>query len=132
MSTTTALRQYSVLRAESTTLAQKPRLSVIEGTTPSKGRIALLLIALVAIVVSIAIPMVIQAHMAQRAFEIRTYHLELNELNAHSWTAQTKLRSLESAISLENKARALGMVPAQVSGTISLERHTVEGGVVSR
>lgn len=134
MSTNTALRQRPALHAESTLHAapQSPQLRVIEGTSPKHARLPILLLGLIVILVSITVPMLLQTRMAQTAFEIHEHQLQLNAINAQTWSAQTKLRSYESARTLEVKARELGMVPAQVSGTISLSTGVVEGGVVAR
>lgn len=136
MSTNTALRQRPLLRSESVRHAsestQAPQLRVVEGSAPHRSRIALLVSGLLIILLSIAVPLAVQTHMAQRAYEIRNYQLELNELRAQAWTTQTTLRELESPVVLEAKARELGMVPAHVSGTITLSNGVVEGGTVSR
>lgn len=136
MSTNTALRQRPLLRSESIRSANKesqaPQLRVVEGSAPHRSRIILLVSGLLIVLLSIAVPMSIQTHMAQRAYEIRNYQLELNELRAQTWTLQTTLRELESPVALERKARELGMVPAHVSGTITLSSGVVEGGTVSR
>lgn len=133
MSSNTALRQRPALRVEtSAEHHSSPQLRVIEGSSPQRARLPLLLIGLFVVILSVALPLVLQTRMAHTAFEIRTYHLELNAVNAKTWTIQTQLRAAESAVSLENKARSLGMVPAQVSGTISLSNGVVDGGVASR
>lgn len=134
MSTNVALRQRPVFRVPSTVTQEDhaPSLRVIEGTTPKRARTPLLLIGLLVIVISIAVPMILQTRMAQTAFEIHEYQLEINAINAQTWRAQSELRTFESAQVLEEKARALGMVPARVSGTISLSTQTVDGGIVAR
>lgn len=133
MSSNTALRQRPALRVQTSADKQRsPQLRVIEGLSPQRARIPMLIIGLVVVILSVAVPLILQTRMAHTAFEIRKYQLELNAVNAQTWTIQTELRAAESAISLEKKARAIGMVPAQVSGTISLSNGVVDGGVASR
>lgn len=138
MSATTAMKQGSALRVEALSQPQeaalhtRPTLRVIEGTTPQRGRLSMLLIGVLVIVVSIALPMVLQTRMAQTAFEIREYQMEINALEAQAWATTSKLRSMESAVYLEEQARSLGMVPARISGTISLTTGVVEGGIAAR
>ena len=96
----------------------RPLLTVVNSTRPRRSVIPMTIIALVMIAIAIVVPMVINTHMAQTSYEIREYQIQLNELEAQSWTLQT--------------AKAQGMVHAGKLGTIRLSDGTVEGGVAAR
>lgn len=131
---TNAVRTRPTLRIEhsnETYASSTPQLRVIEGAAPRRSRLPMLLAGLMVIVLAIGASMVFHTRMAQTAYAIREYQIELNALEAQAWTAQTQLRRMESAASLEEKARKMGMVPAKISGTITLSTGVVEGGVAS-
>ena len=100
----------------------RPLLTVVNSTRPRRSVIPMTIIALVMIAIAIVVPMVINTHMAQTSYEIREYQIQLNELEAQSWTLQTQLQEKASPVELEKAAKAQGMV----------HDGTVEGGVAAR
>ena len=110
----------------------RPLLTVVNSTRPRRSVIPMTIIALVMIAIAIVVPMVINTHMAQTSYEIREYQIQLNELEAQSWTLQTQLQEKASPVELEKAAKAQGMVHAGQLGTIRLSDGTVEGGVAAR
>lgn len=88
-----------------------------------------LLLAAALAILMIAVPMVVNTQMAQRAYEIRDQQVVLAELKAETETLESELLAAQSPQALEEKATALGLVPAGEVGAISLERRSVEGGV---
>lgn len=101
---------------------------VVEGSRP--GRSALLFFTLViAVLITSALgSIVLHTRMAQTAFEIRSQQIVLNELDAQAWSMQARIEEAASPSSLENAARAQGMVPAGKTGFITLGTGAVEGG----
>ena len=110
----------------------RPLLTVVNSTRPRRSVIPMTIIALVMIAIALVVPMVINTHMAQTSYEIREYQIQLNELEAQSWTLQTQLQEKASPVELENAAKAQGMVHAGKLGTIRLSDGTAEGGVAAR
>lgn len=110
----------------------RPLLTVVNSTRPRRSVIPMTIIALVMIAIAIVVPMVINTHMAQTSYEIREYQIQLNELEAQSWTLQTQLQEKASPVELEKAAKVQGMVHAGKLGTIRLSDGTVEGGVAAR
>ena len=110
----------------------RPLLTVVDSSRPRRSVIPMTIIALVMIAIAIVVPMVINTHMAQTSYEIREYQIQLNELEAQSWTLQTQLQEKASPVELEKAAEAQGMVHAGKLGTIRLSDGTVEGGVAAR
>ena len=110
----------------------RPLLTVVDSSRPRRSVIPMTIIALVMIAIAIVVPMVINTHMAQTSYEIREYQIQLNELEAQSWTLQTQLQEKASPVELEKAAKAQGMVQAGKLGTIRLSDGTVEGGVAAR
>lgn len=106
----------------------RPALRVIEGAEPRRSVVPLAIIAVVVLVIAIVVPMMINTHLAERAFQIRELQLELNELDAQVWDMRTQLQEVSSPGHLEEAARGLGMVPAGSPGVISLSDGTVSGG----
>ena len=110
----------------------RPLLTVVDSTRPRRSVIPMTIIVLVMIAIAIVVPMVINTHMAQTSYVIREYQIQLNELEAQSWTLQTQLQEKASPVELEKAAKAQGMVHAGKLGTIRLSDGTVEGGVAAR
>ena len=110
----------------------RPLLTVVDSSRPRRSVIPMTIIALVMIAIAIVVPMVINTHMAQTSYEIREYQIQLNELEAQSWTLQTQLQEKASPVELEKAAKTQGMVHAGKLGTIRLSDGTVEGGVAAR
>lgn len=128
-----AIRTRPTLRTEGAqeNYTSTPHLRVIEGTTPKRHQLAVLIVTVIVVLGAIAASMVLHTQMAKTAYAIRELQIELNTLQAQAWNAQTELGALESAASLEEKAHKLGMVPATISGTISIADSSVNGGVAS-
>ena len=108
----------------------RPLLTVVKANQPRRSVIPMTFVALVMIAIAIVVPMLINTHMAQTSYQIREYQIQLNELEAQSWTLQTQLQ--EKASPVEKAAKAQGMVHAGKLGTIRLADGQVEGGVAAR
>ncbi|WP_099332118.1 FtsB family cell division protein [Actinomyces minihominis] len=87
-----------------------------------------ILIAVLLVVFTIALPMVVNTQMAQRAYEIRDQQIVLAELNAQVETLEAELLEASSPQKLEERARSIGLVHAGSIGAISLDGKKVEGG----
>lgn len=110
---------------------EAPRIQVVSGHVPNAKRMSawpLILLATLMVVLTVAVPMVINTQMAQRAYEIRDLKVTLAELTAQGETLETQVLITSSPQELEKKALAFGLVPAGNVGAISLEAGTVEGG----
>ncbi|WP_043534251.1 hypothetical protein [Actinomyces polynesiensis] len=125
---TAAARTRPASRPERLRETVRPDLRVVEGRSPRRSVVPLVVIALLVLVAAIIAPMVINTQMAETSFAIRDQQLKLNALEAESWTLQTQLQQLSSPIALEKAAREQGMVPAGTTGLISLSDGSVEGG----
>ncbi len=127
MSTATA-RTRPTPRPERLREAARPDLRVVEGVNVRRSVVPLTIIALIVLIAAIIIPMVINTQMAETSFAIRDKQLQLNELDAHSWTLQTELQKVSSPNALEKAAQAQGMVKAGQTGLVTLSTGTVDGG----
>ena len=87
-----------------------------------------ILIASVLVILTIALPMVVNTQMAQRAYEIRDQHVQLAEINARVETMEAELLVVSSPQKLEEKANAIGLVRSGSIGAVTLATRTVEGG----
>ena len=110
----------------------RPLLTVVKANQPRRSVIPMTFVALVMIAIAIVVPMLINTNMAQTSYQIREYQIQLNELEAQSWTLQTQLQEKASPVELEKAAKAQGMVHAGKLGTIRLADGQVEGGVAAR
>lgn len=119
------------LRVSSPEFEQAQRFHVVTGQKTDLRRSAwpFVLLATLLLLITIALPMVVNTHMAQRAYEIRDMQIALTELNASSSTLEANLLAASSPSSLAAKAKEMGLVPAGSAGAISLSNSTVEGGV---
>ena len=129
-----SLQVSSALRNAPERLTQtgtQPRIHVIPGQKIKLRRAAwpYILLVVVLVVLTVALPMVINTQMAQRAYEIRDQQIVLAELNAEADSLSSQLLAVESPGVLEEKAKALGLVPAGHIGAISLGAGTITGGV---
>ena len=120
-----------VLRPEGEVPAISRQLHVVDGDKKAikASGWSFLFLALVVAVVAIVLPLVLNTQMAQRSYDIRDLQVELAELQAQTSSLEADLLEASSSVSLEAKARELGLVPAQAPGVISLEQGTVEGGI---
>lgn len=111
-----------------------PRIQVIPGHKIKVRRAAwpYIVLVIVLVVLTVALPMVINTQMAQRAYEIRDQQIALSELNAQADSLSSQLLAMKSPGVLEEKAKALGLVPSGHIGAISLEAGTVSGGVAAQ
>ena len=87
-----------------------------------------ILIASLLVILTIALPMVLNTQMAQRAYEIRDQQVQLAEINARVETLEAELLIVSSPQKLEEKANAIGLVRSGSIGAVTLETRTVEGG----
>lgn len=110
------------------------RIQVIPGKQMAQRAMAwpYILLAAALVILMIAVPMVVNTQMAQRAYEIRDQQVALAELKAESDTLESALLVAQSPQALEKRAKDLGLVPAGEVGSISLQRKTVEGGEISQ
>ena len=111
----------------------EPRIHVVPGQKTVLRRKAwpFVLLVVIIVVMTVAVPMVINTQMAQRAYAIRDQQIELAELKAEGDALEAQLLAVESPANLEEKAQALGLVPAGHIGAISLTEKTVVGGVAA-
>lgn len=112
--------------------AQVPQLRVVEGYRPTRVLIVSAVMTIVVVLTAIVASMMLHTRMAESAFTIRERQLELNALDATAWSMQAQLEQAASPSSLEQAARAQGMVPAGKTGFITLKNGTVEGGTPAR
>lgn len=130
---TSAIRDYAAPTAVPEPSRPAPLRIVETDRLPSKHSAwPFVVIALFLLVVAIAVPLVVNTHMAQTAYAIRDQRIELAELNAEIATMETQLLELSSPQLLDSKARALGLVPAGKPGTVSLLDGSVVGGEPAR
>lgn len=113
--------------------ALPPSFTVVEGGRNEVGRVAwpLIIVLFVTVVLTLALPLVMNTQMAQRAYEIREMKVELAELKTQTGALERELMAVGSPQELAEKAESLGLVPAAAIGVISLDEGTVEGGEVS-
>lgn len=110
----------------------RPQLHVVEGRRPRRVTWPLILVVLAVVVVGIVGPMVLNTRMAETSFAIRDQQIQLNQLEAESWTLQMQIQQAESPVVLEQRAREVGLVPAGQTGMINLSTGAVTPGVPAR
>lgn len=132
MSATSAARTRPASRPDFLHEVAAPQLRVVEGISPRRRFMPIVLVMILVLITAIVIPMVLNTRMAQTSFAIREQQLELNRLDAEAWTARTKLREVSSPGNLEKAAKQMGMVPAATTGIITLSSGTIEGGSAAR
>ncbi len=127
-------RQASAPRRPAATpttgMSERPALSVVRRAEPLEvGRTwPVILMAVLALVAAIAIPLAVNTQMAQTSYEIRDQQVELAELEAQQAVLETRVLEVASPESLDAKARSLGLVPIKKIGTLSLIDGTLSGG----
>lgn len=131
-----SLQAATALRSQPSRLEeaeQETRIHVVPGQKNVLRRKAwpFVILAVIIVVLAVAVPMVINTQMAQRAYEIRDQQIALAELKAEGDALEAQLLVVESPANLEDKAQALGLVPAGHMGAISLTERTVVGGVAA-
>lgn len=132
-----SLQASSALRSpagRSAQPAEQLRINVIPGQKVKLKRAAwpYIVLVIVLVVLTVAVPMAINTQMAQRAYEIRDQQITLAELNAEGDSLSAQLLAVESPGVLEEKAKALGLVRSGHIGAISLGEGTVAGGVAAQ
>ncbi len=132
MSISSPARTRPTSRADQLRDAERPELRVVGGRIPLRSTVPIVVLVLVVLLVSIIVPMVLNTQMAETSFAIREQQLQLNELEAESWSLQSELQQVSSPVALEKAARTHGMVPAGSLGFISLDAGTVGGGEAAR
>lgn len=110
-----------------------PNLVVVEGEVPDPRKVAwpLVVVLVFTVVLALGLPLVMNTHMAQRAYEIRHMRVELAELRTETAALESELLEAASPERLAEEASSIGLVPAASIGVISLEDGTVEGGEVA-
>ncbi|WRS29449.1 hypothetical protein U6G28_07915 [Actinomycetaceae bacterium MB13-C1-2] len=107
-----------------------PHIQVVtRNETASPGRAwPIVLLALLILTVAIALPLVVNTHMAQTSYAIRDLRVELAEVNTQSTVLESRLLELNAAPALQERAETLGFVRAAAPGAVSLVDGTVTGG----
>lgn len=108
----------------------RERLRVVEGEREAITHNAwpFVLLAVLAIVVAVVLPLVLNTQMAQRSYDIRDIQIELAELRSETTALENQVLKEAAPDSLEEKARAIGLLPSEGTGVITLGTGTVEGG----
>ncbi|MFZ1381775.1 MAG: hypothetical protein WAS54_03185 [Scrofimicrobium sp.] len=114
--------------------SSRPHIQVVTRTeTASPGRAwPIVLLALVVLIVAVALPLVINTHMAQTSYAVRDLRVELAEVNAQSTVLESQLLELNAAPALQERAKTLGLVRGAAPGAVSLVDGTVTGGEPAR
>lgn len=108
----------------------RPSIQVVsQSDSPARSHAwPIVLAALFLLIVAIAVPLVINTQMAETSYAIRDAQVQLAELEAQRIVLEADLLEASSPQALEQRARALGLVPAGAPGTVSLVDGTVTGG----
>lgn len=134
MSSPARARFVSPYRTSSKDVRTVPDLVVVEGKTPETRRVAwpLVVVLVLTVVLALGLPLAMNTHMAQRAYEIRDKRVELAELKTETASLERAVLSASSPEQLAEKAASMGLVPAASIGVVSLSEGTVEGGEAAR
>ena len=106
----------------------RPSLHVVRGQAPARATLPLLLFVVLILVGALVSSMVLNAAMANTAFEMQQAQIRLNVLNDHIDTVRNQVEQVSSADALALRAAELGMVPASVPGVIDLTDSSLSGG----
>ena len=106
-------------RASEAAPSQKPKLSVV------------IMMVILGLVIAIGGPLLVSARTTFEAIETSRLTQELEVARDHTTTLRQELEKAESPVSIEQRARSLGMVPAGSSGVVQLDKGLVSGGSTS-
>lgn len=112
-------------------VVERPALYVVRGIAPARATLPLLLFIVLILVGALVSSMVLNAAMANTAFEMQQAQIRLNVLNDHIDTVRNQVEQVSSADALAQRAAELGMVPAGAPGVVDLSTGTVSGGAAA-
>lgn len=107
---------------------KRPTLEVVRSIAPARATLPFLLLVVTILAAALVTSMVLNARMAQTAFEMQTMREKLNVINDHIDTVSTQVEDQAAPDHLAQRATELGMVPAGVPGVVDLGAGQVVGG----
>jgi hypothetical protein avisC_00397 len=90
------------------------------------------MMVILGLVIAIGGPLLVSARTTFEAIETSRLTQELEVARDHTTTLRQELEKAESPVSIEQRARSLGMVPAGSSGVVQLDKGLVSGGSTFR
>ncbi|WP_067782920.1 hypothetical protein [Actinomyces vulturis] len=121
-------RAHAPARRPSVAPVTKPNLTVVRAVAPGKRALPVYALMVVMMLVALVVPMVLNAKMAETAYNMHQAQIELAELQDHNETLRTQVQRASTPEALRSRAAALGMVPAGIPGVVDISRRQVDGG----
>ncbi|CAM2730972.1 hypothetical protein ACSL103130_00050 [Actinomyces slackii] len=106
----------------------RPALRVIRSAAPSRSTLPFLAIIILILSGALVASMLLNAQMADTAYQMKDKQIELNVMNDHVETLRTQVQEASAPDSLASRAEELGMVPAGAPGVVDLESSSLSGG----
>lgn len=115
-------------RTERSEETSRPELRVVRGLAPARSTLPFILLVTLILAGALVASMLLNARMAQTAYQMKSAQIELNVLNDHIDTVRSSVQEASSSEALAARAAALGMVPASAPGVVDLTSSTVSAG----
>ena len=106
-------------------VTERPQLRPVRAPEPSRTLMPFMWLCVGIVVAALAVVLLINTTMAEGAYERRDLKIEIANLHQEAETVRTQLEANASPANLAARAAALGMAPAEVTGTMSLSKSIV-------
>lgn len=106
----------------------RPTLSVVHALTPSRSTLPFLGLVISLLLTALGVALLLNALMARTAGDLHRTREAAAEAREASVVLQAQLDQRSSSAALSDRARSLGMVPADMPGLVDLGSGSVTGG----
>lgn len=106
----------------------RPALYIVPGQAPARSRVPFILLIVGILVAALSGTILLNAQMANTAFQMQKVQVERNIVTDHISSVSTELQAASSSAALTKRATELGMVPASSAGVVDLNARTLTEG----
>lgn len=129
---TRARAESPARRPASAAERERPQLYVVRSLVPSRTTLPFLLLIVVILAGALVSSMVLNAQMAETAYQMQEAQIELDVVRDHVETLRHDVQVASAPDSLAARAEGLGMVPAAPPGVVDLTTSTLAGGTPAK
>lgn len=104
---------------------RRPVLEVVAAPTPVRSLVPYVMLLVSILLAAMVGALVLNTSMAQTSFDIQSRQVELQQLQQRAASLQAQVDTAGSPAALQTAATALGMVPADDIGHLSLAERTI-------
>ena len=122
---TTAACATAPRSAEQPRAAWRPRLHVVRSPERSRSLVPFLTLCLTVLLTALVTALLLNTSMAVSSHRVHVQQIELSQLRETEAELQARLDSLGSPSELRQRARSLGMVPAEATVYISVGTRSI-------